>query len=375
MKKIRILQFPIANSKGGITHYALDNWKWMDKSKFQCDFATMSKYLDYEYEIRAMGSKVFYLSCYAEDDKEKFIREFDKILDGGYDVVHLHTKQWKSFLVEDLCKRHHISRVIVHAHSSGIDTLDPIKRKNEEQLHVEVKGRFNAYMATDFWACSQTAANFLYGEQISKEKIKIMPNAIEIDRFVYNEKVRSKYRREYGLKNCFVIGHVGRFVYQKNHEFLIDVFYEVAKQIENVKLVLLGEGKLLLQIKKKVRDLNLENKVLFLGKRDDIHNWYQAIDVFCLPSRFEGLPISMIEAQASGVPSIGSDCITKEVQIGNNVSLIPLTIHDWVTQILKCMDEDRQDNKKKLTIAGYDINKQIKIIEEEYSRDNTLKTI
>lgn len=366
MKKVKVLQFPIANSKGGITHYALDNWKWMDKSKFQCDFVTMSKKLDFADEILATGSRIFYISCYAEQNKEQFVKEFDKILSEGYDVVHLHTKQWKSFLVEELCKKHGIPKIIVHSHSTGIDTLDPIKREWEVQQHEQVKKKFSVDMATDFWACSKAAADFLFGEQIPGDIIRIMPNAIDLSKFAYNQEIRSRYRREYGLENCFVIGHVGRFVYQKNHEFLIKVFYEVSKEICNARLVLLGEGELITKIQRQVEEYNLKNKVLFLGKRDDVNYWYQAMDAFCLPSRFEGLPISMIEAQAAGLPCADSMEITEEVVITDHVVRLPLDVEMWREQLLNYREIVRKDDQMSLRNAGYDIQEQIKVIEKFY---------
>lgn len=367
MTKIKILQFPIANSKGGITHYALDNWKWMDKRKFRCDFVTMSKKLDFADEILATGSKIFYISCYAEQNKEQFVKEFDKILSEGYDVVHLHTKQWKSFLVEELCKKHGIPKIIVHSHSTGIDTLDPIKREWEVQQHERVKKKFSVDMATDFWACSKAAADFLFGEQIPGDMIRIMPNAIDLSKFAYNQEIRSRYRREYGLENCFVIGHVGRFVYQKNHEFLIKVFYEVSKEICNARLVLLGEGELITKIQRQVEEYNLNNKVLFLGKRDDVNNWYQAMDVFCLPSRFEGLGIVLVEAQAAGLPCNVSLKVPNEADLSDNIVKLPLSVADWVRQILFKKDIlERKDNTVYLMKAGYDIRDQVKIIQNFY---------
>ena len=142
MKKIKILQFPIANSYGGITHYALENWKWMNKEQFQVDFATMSKKLDFADEITVTGSKIHYISCYAEENREQFIKEVNQILDQGYDVVHLHTKQWKSFLVEQICEERGVPRIIVHSHSTRCDANDEEKRKRETEEHYRVRKEF-----------------------------------------------------------------------------------------------------------------------------------------------------------------------------------------------------------------------------------------
>lgn len=130
MKKTRVLQFPVSNNKGGMAQYVWQNWKFIDKTKFQFDFATMSKSLDCADELEAEGCKVHYISCYAEDDRETFVSEFEKILrDGNYDIVHLHTKQWKSFLVEQFAKEAGVKKIIVHAHNTGIGTLDEKKRQ------------------------------------------------------------------------------------------------------------------------------------------------------------------------------------------------------------------------------------------------------
>ncbi len=370
MKKIKVLQFPIANHTNGISHYILENWKWIDKEKFQCDFVTMSKTLDYAEDILRKGSKIFYISCYAEDNRLQFIKEFENVLKQGYDIVHLHTKQWKSFLVEELCVKYRVPCIIVHSHSTGIETIDPVKREEEKLLHEKVKSKFNDTLATDFWACSHLAAEFLFGNQISSEKIKILPNAIELKRFYFNEDARKKYRSEYGLDDCFVIGHVGRFAYSKNHKFLVNVFHKITKSISNARLVLIGDGQLVEEVKEQVYTLNLQEQVSFLGIRDDVNSWYQAMDLFCLPSRFEGLPLSIIEAQAAGLPCIGSNLITDEVKIGQRVSLLPLDEEVWKKQIIRLsasvLVRDDSVNRKKLIDAGFDICNQIKYIESYY---------
>lgn len=373
MKKIRILQFPIANSNGGITHYALNNWKWMNKDQFECDFATMSKKLDFADEIIAMGSKIHYISCYAEENPEQFKEEFRDILKQGYDVVHIHTKQWKGFLVENLCREANVPRVIVHAHNAGVDIEDNQKRQVEIDKHEAIKKKIDDSLATDFWACSWLAADFIFGDQITKNKIVIMHNAIELDKFAYSQKIRDEYRKRYGLENSFVIGHAGRFEYQKNHEFLIDVFDILSRTIDSAKLVLLGDGRLISKIKQKVKKLELEDKILFLGNRTDINNWYQVMDVFCLPSWFEGLPIVLVEAQASGLPCVISENITEEVRIIQELVRLPLDKSQWVQQIIKYLEcNNRKDRKKKqklMTDAGYDIRHQIKIVEQYYKAE------
>lgn len=378
-RKIKILQFPIANSKGGITRYALNIWSMMDKAKFQCDFATLSTYLDFEDEITTAGSKVHYISCYAEENQEQFTNEFRDILNQGYDVVHLYTAWWKSFLVERLCMELKIPKVIVHAVNGGVDVLQGNMQNYDEVMyrHEQVKLEFNVSYATDFWACSKLAADFLFGEQIPREKIKIMPVPIDITKFGYDAKIRNSYRKKYDLEDCFVIGHVGRFEYQKNHEFLINVFYEVSKLVHSAKLLLLGDGKLMAEIKSQVKELDIEDKVIFLGKFEDVCDWwYQVMDVFCLPSRFEGQPAVLIEAQASYLPCVYSDLITSEATVNDNVSRLPLDVVAWKEKLIelsgrrnnKVREQHKESSLQELQNRGCDIKTEIKHIEEEYLR-------
>ena len=206
-KKIRVLQFPIANSKGGITQYVLRNWKMIDKSRFQFDFATMSDSLDFANELEKQGCKIYYISCYAEENEKKFISEFKKILiDGNYDIVHLHTKHWKSFSVERIAKEVGIKKIIVHAHSTGIDGENV---QSAEKLHYQMRNLLTEDVATDYWACSKLAADFLFGKNISTKKIRIMNNAIDLNKVRYNSKSGERYQKELGVKKELEIGNVG----------------------------------------------------------------------------------------------------------------------------------------------------------------------
>ncbi len=367
MKKIKILQFPIANSYGGITHYALNNWKWMDKDKFQCDFATMSKKLDFADEILATGSKIHYISCYAEENEEQFIKEIDKILDENYDVVHLHTKQWKSFLVEKICLERNVPKVIVHSHSTKCDANNPKKREWETREHYRVREEFNENMATDFWACSEEAAEWLFGDRISRDKICIMNNAIETDKFLYNETVRKELREEYALEDKFVIGNVGRLEYPKNQKFLIDVFSEIYTKRKDIVLVLVGEGALREQLKKQVQQLGLEQAVLFLGKREDVENIYQMMDLFVLPSNFEGLPITLVEAQTAGLQCICSMGISVSANMTGNVTYLPLEKQQWVKVIeSRILFYTRENMSQIMKESGYNLETQVQYLQEKY---------
>ncbi len=366
--KIKVLQFPIAASKGGITRYVLKNWQYIDKSRFQFDFATMSRTLDFASELEKDGCRIHYISCYAEENAEKFDAEFKEILENGkYDIVHLHTKQWKSFRVEKLAKEAGVPKIIVHSHSTGIDTVDEKKRQAEIELHCKIKDELTEDIATDFWACSRLAASFLFGDKISSDRIKIMNNAIEPERYCYDEDVRQEVRKEFEIEDRFVVGHVGRFAYQKNHMFLIKIFAELCKKKKEAVLLLVGDGELRSAVYQQAADLHIENKVIFAGKRDDVDRLLQAMDIFCFPSWFEGMPITLIEVQAADLACLYSETITDEIELTDRIYRLPLQQEVWVRNILNLSKEyKRRSRMSEMSQKGYSIREQIKNIEKEY---------
>lgn len=370
MKKIKVLQLPIVNQRGGITHYAMRNWDFINKDKFQFDFVTFSKFLDFEDELTIEGCKIHYVSCYAEQDREQFITEIRAILSEGYDAIHLHTGYWKSFLVEEIAIELGIPIIIVHAHNIMVGVKDPELREKAIEMHEEQKKLFMPHHATHFLACSQLAADWLYGSQIPKEQIRILKNAIDIDKYAYNPGIREEYREKLGLKNSFVIGHVGRFVYQKNHEFLLDIFVKVSMSIPNAKLMLIGDGENFNSIKEAVSTHGLDNRVLLLGQQPDIEvaSLMQAMDIFCNPSRFGGLDLTLVEAQTSGLKCLVTADIMPESKITANLEFLPLDVDIWHDAIIELSKGyNRIDCKDIVANAGYSLTNQIHELEKIYS--------
>lgn len=370
-KKIKILQFTIGNIKGGVTQYVLNNWKFINRDKYQFDFATMSKKLDFEDDLIEEGCKVHYIQHYAEVDEEKFANRIEEILSEGYDVVHLHTNYWKSFLVEKIAIKMAVPKIIIHSHNTMVDLEDDIKRQEALNIHNIRKTQFSKDYGTDFWACSKVAGEWLFPKSINEKDIKIMNNAIDIKKFSYNQKSRDIYRKELGIDKFFVIGHVGRFEFQKNHEFIIDTFKCLYDKNNKIKLMLIGIGKLEKKIRDKIKAYGLQENVILMGKRNDVELLMQAMDLFILPSRFEGLPIVLIEAQAAGLKCLASTEITEEVVITTNIKRIPLNKEIWIREIENCYDYSI-DNRSNIDVlikkAGYSIEDQIKKIEKEYAK-------
>ena len=369
MKKIRVLQFTIAETKGGRTLYTLNNWKYINKEKFQFDFITFNKELDFEQQLLKEGCQVWHISCYPEDNREQFIKEFDAVLEHGYDIIHINTSYWRDTIVEERAKAKGIRKIIIHAHNMGTGTIQSEDKDNEmRKRHFEVRERLTEDLATDYWACSSEAAEWLYGDKISKNRIVLMKTAIDINNFDYDSIDRDKTRKDLGLEKRFVIGNVGKIVYQKNHEFLIHVFYEIRKTIPNAFLLIRGEGALKECIEKQIKELHLEDDVKIMGRTNSLGKIFSAMDLFLMPSRYEGFPAVLVEAQASGLPCIVSDSISKETRITSLVSYKPLIFDEWVkeTEEIYKQHRERKSMSFELKAAGYDIRDQIQKIENAY---------
>ena len=367
MKKILHMTPPIVNN--GVYKYIFSNLKYIDKSEYEFAFLTQAKAdLEATEEYKKYGFKIHNFTTTQRENPEKFRQEIVDILSMDYDVLQLHTSFWRGFLIEEIAMEIGVPKVVVHSHSSNIDIDNPAKRAQMYEEHMKFKSAFSKEYATDFWACSELAAEWLYGDYVPKDEIKIMRNAIEVENYTFDKDKRNYYRELLGLEGKFVIGNTCRFEYQKNHEFLIRVFAKVHARNKDAVLLLVGGGQKLSQMKKLVKHLGLENSVHFMGWRDDVANILQAIDVYCLPSLFEGLPIVLVEGQAAGLPCLVSETITREAKIINNTEYLPLVEDEWIKRIeFYSQGYERYNTIKEIQSAGFDIKQQIKVIEKEYS--------
>ena len=260
-------------------------------------------------------------------------------------------------------KRYGIKKRIIHAHNSGNETS-----MIRGILHYVNKIRLGRY-ATDFWSCSMAAAVYFFiKKQIHSQKYRLINNAISTYNYKYDILIRNEVRKNLGLEDKYVIGHVGRFQFQKNHEFLIDIFYEYLKLDSRAVLMLVGQGEEEDAIRQKVINLGIEKSVLFMGVRTDVNRLLQAMDVFLLPSRFEGLPLVLIEAQTSGLRCLTTkNKVPYEVNVTGNVEFEELKENsiEWAHHI-ECMEKQPYDRKSCLdliTDAGYDILKEAEKME------------
>ena len=365
-KRIRVLQIGMSYAIGGTETYLIQQYRNIDKSKLSYDFVNINshKVMAYSEEITKNGDKVFNICA---RHKNPFKHYFQWIMlmikeSKNYHAITLNSNSLEYVFPLLISKLFKIPIRVIHSHNAGYQHEIGVFRK----LLVKFNSCLVRWCATDYFACSSKAGKWMFGKNVA---FRLIHNAIDVNRFKYRDTVREAVLNELGLKNSLVLGHIGRFDYQKNHEFLIKIFYEFQKFKSNSVLLLVGIGDNLPLIKRMVEELGIKNKVIFLGYRDDIPKLMQAIDIFLLPSRFEGLPLVGIEAQAAGVSCFFSNAITDELGITYLAHYISLkeTPKFWAECILNNISNHRRDMSKEIRQAGYDINEEIKNIENFYT--------
>lgn len=361
-KKIKIAQV-IGNAKvGGVINCVMNYFRNIDTSKVQFDFYTYGP-SPFDEEIKARGGRVFYFpSVFAFFKCVRFLRKSFKR--EQYDIVHAHMTSL-SFVSLLAAKQAGVKHRICHAHSTT--------NKKEGFVHF-VKSclkHISTWFATDLAGCSRLSIDWLYGKKAAKNAY-LMRNAIDLDRFDVTDEEKRELKTHYGLEKCKVVGHIGRFEFQKNIPFLVKAFAILCKSRDDVRLMLVGGGAEFENVKKLVETLKIEDKVLFMTEKRNVQEYYALFDVFALPSRFEGLPLVAIEAQAMGIPCLLSDCITKEADVTGHVEYLPiLSATYWANEISRVLDENiSYDGRKAVAAAGYDIVEESKNLLEYYTEVN-----
>lgn len=364
---MKILQL-VSPAIGGVEDYIFSHYKFMDQKKYRFDFLTQNQGLRNAEQFKGFQFDVKLLPTTAAENMELFVRQIKEIFADGYDVLHLNTCYWTGFLLEEIAKEVCIRKIIVHAHATSIDVNDAQRRAELLRRHEEIKKDFSVDLATDFWACSRKAADWLFGPQIPRDQIRIMNNAIEVERFCFDRQKRREMREKLGLQEAFVLGTAGRMSYLKNQGFLIDVFAEMRKRHKNAKLLIIGDGELRQELERKIERLGLRDHVLLPGWQRRVEDYLQAMDLFLLPSRAEGLGIATVEAAACGLPCVISDQCPEEVQITEYIKRIPLDMGEWIDAADELADIDirRADGQAAVRNAGYDVEQQAKKLERMY---------
>lgn len=358
-KPIRILHIVQKMEAGGTQAFLMNLYRNIDRDKIQFDFLVEYEEKEfYDDEIISLGGKIYYTNFRKTLNVIKFKKTLSNILKEHpeYKIVHIHATAIGK-ICTDVAKKCGVKTIIAHTHNnSAVKDWKYYPKILLRKLYT--KG------PTDFFACSEDAGRYTF----KNKKFTVVYNAIDIDKFLFKQEIREEFRKELNIEDKFVIGNIGRLHEQKNQSFLIDVFYEIQKRKDNAILLIIGKGPLENELKEKVSNLGIDNKVYFLGNRKDIERIYQGMDVFVLPSLFEGLGIVAIEAQVSGLPVITSTGVAKEANITNNIRNIDLSepIDVWVEAICKTKVNSRKSIEDIVRKSKFNIKNNVKFLQEFY---------
>lgn len=366
LEPIRVLHVFGGLDAGGAESRTMDIYRQINKEKVQFDFLIHTEKSGFfEDEIIKMGGRIYRVPRYGISTIIRYPIELKSFFKKHteYSIVHGHILS-TAFIYLWMAKKFNVPIRIAHSRSGSRDIY------SVENIIKEIFKRLTRFFSTEQFAVSRIAGISAFGiNNINKNKVKIVPNAIDSKKYFFNEEIRKEIRSKMGLNDKFVIGHVGRFEEQKNHNFIIDVFNNIHNENPNTLLVLIGDGHLKIEIEKKVKKYGLEGSVIFTGIRSDVHNLLQAIDIILFPSFFEGLPGVILESQAAGLPCIISNKITEEVKITDLVNYVSLkkSSQQWAEIILKYSKGFKRENtNKKLKKSGYDIESVAKWYESYY---------
>lgn len=370
MNKIKIVH-TIPMGAGGISNLTLTINEKIDREKYEFDYLVFRNQKEFCDE-RAAKLKSPKLIVDISGIKNPIVKGIRKVLgtarilkNESISIIHIDASTPYDVILALAARIAGVKKIIFHAHNDNYERNLTLRNCMQPMFRLLIP-----ITVTDYIAISKQAAKFLFPKKIvKKQEYYLLKNGIDIPKYIYNEKIRKEYREKYNLNNKFVIGHVGRFVYQKNHEFLIDVFQEVKKLKPNAILILIGTGELEFQVKQKVKELKLEDSVIFWGITEEVNHLMQAMDCFVFPSRYEGLGMVTIEAQCSGLPTFVSDVLPREVEITTCLKKIGLyeSPNKWANQIVQfCMGYNRIDTSIHVKRAGYDINDTVMKLERLY---------
>ncbi len=345
----RILHVLGGLKRGGAETFVMNLYRKINRSIIQFDFVIhTSEHGDFYDEIVSMGGKVYFCPKYMGKNHVAYKKWWSSFFaeHPEYGVVHSHVRSTASIYLK-IARRKNI-KTVIHSHSTsngkGLSSL--VKRILQYPLR---------HTADYLFACSLESGKWLYGEKATKtQRFIVQKNVIDIERFEYDGGMREKYRSEWGLSNKNVFIHVGRLHVAKNHSFLLNAFKKISEINSNAILFVVGDGELKEDINAKIDELALNDKVRMLGSRSDVSSLLSAADCFLFPSLWEGVPLTVIEAQAAGLPCLVSDRITDDVCISELVTKLPIdNVDSWVDAVAN-MDFSRKDVRDKIIAAGYD---------------------
>ncbi len=371
-KITRVLQVVSCMNRGGIETFLMNVYRRIDRTKIQFDFLCCSSLYgiddkcDYDDEILQLGGKIFTVEDPKKVGPKNFMYQVKEIINKGqYDVVHSHVFLLNGIILK-VAKDEGIVKRISHSHTS----LDCNKTSIKRLVYRFYMKKLIIQNATFLLGCSSKANEYLYGKSYKRLNAKVINNAIDVKNFEFDPIRREKVRNTLGINDKFVIGHIGRFSPEKNHDFIIDIFKNINEKNTNSILMLIGgDNGLESYIRDKVKKEGIFKSVIFMGMRTDISDLLQAMDVFVFPSVYEGLGMVAIEAQATGIKCVVSDRVPDEVKITDLVEFISLNKQAgfWAEKILTYNnDYKRLDTCEEIIQAGFNIKEVSNELEQMY---------
>ena len=361
-KPVRVLQVVGILNCGGAESMIMNLYRNIDREKVQFDFIVHSNEEGmYDREVKALGGMIYHCPRFSGKNLTVYRKWWKCFFQEHpeYQVLHSHMRSYAA-LYFPIASKFGI-KTIIHSHSTsngdGIQALV----KNVMQMPLR-------YQADYLMACSQIAGIWLYGEKAcNSSKYVFLPNAVDVEKYKMNDVIRSQYRKELGVEEKLVFGHIGRFHESKNHPFLLKVFAEIYKKNKNAVLLLIGDGELRGMVEETIKELQIGEAVILLGLRRDVAELLQAIDMLLFPSVWEGLPVTVIEAQAAGVPCIISDNITTDVDITELVHRLPITdTTNWEKLALSGLQ--KKDVSEEVKQSGFDVKESAKMLQTFYEK-------
>lgn len=368
---VHVLQVGMTRNWGGLETYLMQQFRHLDPARVHYDFVNITGEYDicFQQEILDAGSEV-YSVCSRHRNPLRHYLEWRQLLRahaGEYDAIVLNANSLEYVYPLVLAKKMGIPRRVIHSHNAGYD--HPIGRGR--RALIAMNRRLLRGAATDYLACSTEAGQWMFGET----PFRVVHNAIDRAAYRPDSARRAAMRAQLGLGDAgaLVLGHVGRFSYQKNHDYLLDIFAAVHEKRPDAVLLLIGgaveDTSFLDAAHEKAERLGLAEAVRFLGLRSDVPDLMQAMDAFLLPSHFEGLPLVGIEAQAAGLPCYVSDVVSRELAVTDLMHFLPLDAPaPWAAAILEGAGRPRRDTADDIRRAGYDIVAETRKMEEFFCR-------
>lgn len=365
---MKILHIGLSETLGGIERFLVNVYN--NKSDdISMDFITKADHFRYDFSSMIPDDKDYRIFHIAKlSSPFRYVFDIYRIIKKNhYDIIHIHKNSLANPLEIIAAKLAGSSAIIIHSHNT-----QPSGHRRVGVLLHDINKAWVPYLATKRLACSELAGEWLFP---SYTTYQVIHNAINLDDFCYKPDIRNQKRQEFGLEDCFVIGSVARISDQKNQLFMLDIIKYVRDHLKKVRLLLIGgtseteEGRIYFKkLNQKIDDLHLRNYVKVFGSRDDVKDLYQVFDVYLQPSKYEGLCISVIEAQASGLPCIVSDALPEETKVIDEYTTLSLnqSAETWGKAILAMQDAPRLNQKDNLGRAGYSMHKEISMLESIY---------